>query len=409
MFFYLKLAWLNIFRNKRRTIISGLAIAIGLAALIYVDALYKGMAINIIDNITKSFIADGQIHRKGFRAQQEVELTINGLDKVVNRLKKEKIVDKFSLRTYSFSMISSSNNVSSVMLVGVDPEKEKDIAQIDDAIIKGDYFKSEKGNEIIIGKKLAEILEVRLGDRIVVTVAQAHSSELSQELFRVGGIYFFNNPQLDKGMAFIKIDKARKMLNIGDGAHEIAIKFKRGVSRRHIDKLDFWKRYSTNNNEALSWMGLYPQMKMVFEMTGLGTAIVGFILFAIVALVIINSLFMSIYERMFEFGVLRAIGTRPGGAFKMIVFESGALGAFSVIVGIILGFIITYIFTKVGIDYTGIEMMGVTIKNLIYPVMTINQFIIYPVVVFFITLIIGIYPGIYAAKLKPAEALRKSL
>jgi len=409
MLFYLKLAWRNILRNKRRTIISGMAIAIGLAALIYVDALYKGMEINIIDNITKSFISDGQIHRKGFREKQDVELTINKLDKVLNRLKKEKIVDKFSLRTYSFSMISSSNNVSSVMLVGVNPENEKHISQIDDAIVKGEYFKSKKGNEIIIGKKLAEILEVQLGDRIVVTVAQAGSSELSQELFRVGGIYFFNNPQLDKGMAFIKISKARKMLNIGNGAHEIATKFKKGVNRKYIDRLGFWKRYSVDDNEALSWMGLFPQMKMIFQMAGMASAMVGFILFAVVALVIINSLFMSIYERMFEFGVLRAIGTRPKGVFKMIILESGALGVFSIIIGIILGFIITFIYSKVGIDYTGIEMMGVTLKNLVYPVMTINQFIIYPVVVFFITLIIGIYPGIYAAKLKPAEALRKSL
>jgi len=409
MLFYIKLAWRNIFRNKRRTIISGLAIAIGLAALIYVDALYKGMEINIIDNITKSFITDGQIHRKGFKQKQEVELTIKDLDNVINKLKNEQIVDKFSIRTYSFSMISSSNNVSSIMLVGVNPETEEQISQIDDAIIKGGYFKGNDNNEIVIGKKLAEILEVEIGDRIVITVAQANSSELSQELFKIGGIYYFNNPELDKGMAFIRIDKSRKMLNIKNNAHEIAIRFRSDIDRKNIDKLDFWKRYSTNDNEALSWMGLFPQMKIVFEMTALGTALVGLILFAIVALVIINSLFMSIYERMFEFGVLRAVGTRPLTAFKMIIFESGALGFFSIIIGIIIGFIITYIFSKVGIDYTGIEMMGVTIKNLMYPVLTIKQFIIYPILVFFITLIIGIYPGIYAARLKPAEALRKSL
>ncbi len=409
MFFYWKLAWRNIFRNKRRTIISGLAIAIGLAALIYVDALYKGMEANIIDNITKSFVSDGQIHRKGFRKKQEITLTINNLNKVLANLKKESIVDIFSPRTYAFSMITSSNNVSSVMLIGIEPEKEKIISQIDDALIKGDYFKGKNENQIIIGKKLAENLEVEVGDRIVVTTAQAHSSELSQELFRVGGIYYFNNPKLDKGMAFIKIGKARKMLNLGIEAHEIAIRFKKGVNRRYIDKLGFWKKYSVNDNEALSWMGLFPQMKFIFEMTNLSIAITGLILFAIVALVIINSLFMSIYERMFEFGVLRAIGTRPTGAFKMIILESAALGSLSVIIGMILGFMITYIYSKIGIDYTGIEMMGVTLKNLIYPILTVKQFIIYPVAVFFITLIIGIYPGIYAAKLKPAEALRKSL
>jgi ABC-type lipoprotein release transport system permease subunit len=409
MLLYIKLAWRNIFRNKRRTIISGLAIAIGLASLIYVDALYIGMKNNIVDNITKSFMSDGQIHRKGFRQRQEVELTINNIDDVIKNLKKEEIVNRFSVRAYGFSMISSSNNVGSVILVGIDPDKERYISQMDDAIIKGDYFKGEKGNQIIIGKKLAEILEVELGDRIVVTVAQANSSELSQELFRVSGIYFLNNPQFDKGMAFIKLGKARKMLNIGTGGHEIAIKLKKGIDRIHIEKLSIWKKYSSKGNEAISWIGIMPQMKMMFEMTNLSLSLIGFILFAIVALVIINSLFMSIYERMFELGVLRAIGTRPSGAFKMIIFESGALAVFSIILGIVLGYLITLVFTKIGIDYTGIEMMGITIKNIIYPVIELRQFIIYPIIVFFITILVGIYPGIYAAKLQPAEALRKSL
>ncbi len=409
MSLYLKLAWRNIFRNKRRTIISGIAIAIGLASLIYVDALYIGMKINIVDNITKSFISDGQIHRKGFRQRQEVELTVNNPDKVIKALKKNKMISDFSLRTYSFSMISSSNNVNSVLLVGIEPDKEKTISQIDDAIIKGNFFEGKGDNQIVIGKKLADILEVGIGDRIVITAAQAHSSELSQELFRVSGIYYLNNPEMDKGMAFIKIGKAQKMLNIGDNFHEIALKFKKGTDLLNIDKLPFWKNFSKNGNEALSWMGLFPQMKVMFEMTNLSLALVGLILFAIVALVIINSLFMSIYERMFEFGVLRAIGTRPLVAFKLIILESAALGIFSILIGIIFGFIITLIYTKIGIDYSGIEVMGVTIKNIIYPVMELRQFIIYPVIVFFITLIIGIYPGIYAAKLKPAEALRKSL
>ncbi len=409
MIFYIKLAFRNILRNKRRSIISGLAIAIGVSALIYVDALYKGMENNIIDNITKSFASDGQIHRKNFREIQNVELTINNLNKIIENLKNEKIIDTFSLRTYSFSMISSPNNVSSILLVGIEPESEKKISQIDDSIIKGSYLKEEDKNTIVLGEKLAEILEVQVGDRVVITVAQAKNSELSQELFRVSGIYFFNNPQFDKGMAFINIRKAREMLNIGNSAHEIAIRFIKKIDRKHIDKLDFWKRYSKYGNEALSWMEIFPQMRIVFEMSGIATAIMGLILFAIVALVIVNSLFMSIYERMFEFGVLRALGTRPFVVFKMIIFESALLGLLSILIGILLGFIITYISSKTGIDYTGIEMMGVTIKNMIYPVINLNQFIIYPISVFIITILIGVYPALYAAKIKPSKALRKSL
>jgi ABC-type antimicrobial peptide transport system permease subunit len=136
--------------------------------------------------------------------------------------------------------------------------------------------------------------------------------------------------------------------------------------------------------------------------------IMGVILFGVVVFGIINTLFMSLYERMFEFGVLRAVGTRPFGMARLILFEAGALAILSIGLGVILGFVVTYIFTKLGIDYTGIEMMGVTIQELIYPVITIKPFILYSFWVFVFTIITGLYPARYAAKMSPAVAMRRS-
>ncbi len=135
----------------------------------------------------------------------------------------------------------------------------------------------------------------------------------------------------------------------------------------------------------------------------------GIILFGIVAFGIINTLFMSLYERLFEFGVLRAVGTRPSGVRKLIVFEAGALSILSIIIGSILGFIITFIVTKTGIDYRGIEFAGTTFHELIYPVIHFQQFIIYPAALFLFTLFIGLYPALIAGRMSIANALRKSL
>jgi ABC-type lipoprotein release transport system permease subunit len=404
----LKLAWRNIFRNKRRTIIAGIAIGIGLTSLIYVDALFVGMKVSIIKEATASFLGQGQIHRDGYRETQEVDKTINDIDKLVNKLKNDNRIDKFTLRTFSLGMVNSPSNVRPMMLVGIDSEEEKYLSRIDDAILKGSFFKGNNQRDIIIGKKFAEILEVGVGDRIVITVSQAKTEEFSQEMFKVSGIFYFNNPEFDKGIAFIRINKAQKMLNIGNRAHEIALKFK-NIDKKNIDKLSFWKEYSQDGNEALSWMKLLPQLKIVFEMTNLSIFIIGLILFAVIALVIINSLFMSIFERMFEFGVLKAVGTGAFNIAKLIILESSSLAILSIGMGIIGGFILTYIYSKTGIDYTGIEMMGVTIQNILYPVIQIRQFITYPIIVFFLTSIIGIYPAIYAAKMSPSEAMRKSL
>ena len=403
----IKLAWRNIFRNKRRTLIAASAIGIGLAALIFVDAFMIGLSENMVRTATASFLGDAQIHREGFRDAQEVALTIQALDAVTEGLAKEEIVEHFTQRTLAPGMITAPANVIAIALVGVHPPTERFLSQIDDAITEGVYFEGDNNRDIVIGVKLAEILEIGLGDRVVVTVAQAESGDLSQEMFRISGIYHFAGEEMNTGMAFVRIEKAQEMLAIGNAAHEIAIKFI-SLAYTQDPTLPFWETYSEHGNEVLSWTELMSELTAILEMTKISKYIMGVILFGVVVFGIINTLFMSLYERMFEFGVLRAVGTRPFGMARVILFEAGALAIVSIVLGMVLGFLVTILLNQIGIDYTGIEMVGVTMQELIHPVMTVEQFIIYPVWLFIFTIIAGLYPARYAAKMSPAAAMRRS-
>jgi ABC-type lipoprotein release transport system permease subunit len=158
----------------------------------------------------------------------------------------------------------------------------------------------------------------------------------------------------------------------------------------------------------MGWTRILPQLSTALGMTGFSLTIVGLILFAVVSLGIVNTLFMSLYERMFEFGVLRAVGTRPGSIFRLIVSEAAALAAIAVLLGIVLSLAALWIVGQIGIDYTGIEYAGVTFREKIYPVMRPAQFVLYPCCVFALTLLVSIYPATYAARLTPARAMRKS-
>ncbi len=402
-----KLAWRNIFRNKRRTFIAATAIGIGLTALIFIDAFMIGMEETMIRTATASFLGDAQIHREGFRDVQEVSLTVQALDSVTENLAKEEIVEQFTQRTLASSMITSPANVSAINLVGIHPLTEKFLSLIDDAITEGVYFEGDNSRDIVIGAKLAEILEIELADRVVVTVAQAGTGELSQEMFRISGIYHFADEAMNSGMAFVRIEKAQEMLAIGKDVHEIAIKFT-SIAYSQDTALSFWDTYSQHGNEALSWTELMSQLTVVLEMTKYSKYIMGVILFGVVVFGIINTLFMSLYERMFEFGVLRAVGTRPFGMARVILFEAGALAIVSIGLGAILGFVLTAALAHVGIDYTGIEMMGVTMQEFIYPVLEVQQFIIYPIWVFIFTIIAGLYPARHVAKMAPVDAMRRS-
>jgi len=405
---YIKLAWRNVLRNKRRTFIAGTAIGIGLAALIYTDALVVGMERNMIRAATASFLGEGQIHSAAFRETFAIDQTVNNSGRVVAGLESDTLVQSFTTRTLAFAMISSPANMTAVTMVGVDPRREPDLSQVDEAIIEGNFLDGGGERDILIGNKLAELLEVRLGDRVVVTAAQAHTGDLAQEMFRISGIFFLNIAEMDQSMAFVRLGKAQSMLDLGTEVHEIAITFVDPKYSRNT-ALPFWDAYSTDGNQALGWPEILPELKAAFELSRFSTVLVGLILFGVVALGIVNTLFMSLYERMYEFGVMRAVGTSPFAIGRLIVLEAGALAVVSIVLGVILGFVATYISMRIGFDYGGIDFAGVTFTELLYPVMQVSQFIYYPIAVFLFTALVSLYPASFAARIIPAAAMRKSL
>jgi len=371
------------------------------------DALIEGMGRSLIRSATASFLGDGQIHGSGYREMPELETTIEDSQSLVRKLGADDRIAHFTERVLSFAMITSPANLAAVQLVGINPATEAGVSQVDDAIREGTFFQGTDPRDIVIGNQLAENLEVGIGDRVVVTVAQAKTGELSQEMFRVTGIFRFNVPDMDRGTIFIRIEKAQDMLNLGPDIHEIAVTLK-DPSFDGNQEIPLWKDYSTAGNEAAGWPVLLPQLKMVMDLSQFSLAIMGLILFAIVALGILNTLFMSLHERMFEFGVLRAVGTRPGTMAGFILAEAAALAVVALVLGIALGTLAIAVFAHYGLDYTGIEAMGVTFRELLYPVFRLQQFTLYPAAVFFSTLLIGLYPAVHAARLEPADAMRRS-
>jgi ABC-type lipoprotein release transport system permease subunit len=408
MLFTAKLAWRNLFRNKRRAVIAGTAIGVGLASMIFSDALMQGMLGQIIKSATAAYLGEGQIHRRGFRLTQEAGLTIADAAMVRAALERDPDVEALAPRAEGFGMITSPTDVSSVLFVGVDPEREKLLSRVDENIREGAFFASANERDLVIGAGLADTLAVGLGDRVVITVAQAAGGDLSQDMFRVSGIYRFGVQEMDKGFAFVRLAKAQEMFGVGDGIHEIALKFK-DIGFAAKENNAFWERYSAGGNEAVSWTALLPQLRDVLGLFWISLAFMAVILFGIVAFGIINTLFMSLYERMFEFGVLRAVGTRPSGVRRLIVFEAGALALLSIVIGAALGLVITLIVTKTGIDYSGIEFAGTAFYEPLYPTLQARQFVVYPLGTLLFTLLVGLYPARVAGKLRIADALRKSL
>ena len=402
----LKLAWRNLWRNRTRTWLSALVIAIGLVAMIFMDTMMVGMNTNMVKNATDSLMGHAQMHALGFRDEQDVKLTINDLDQALLQLEKHPDLKARSLRIVTQSMLSSSGGGEPVFSLGVDPEEEQLLSKFDEAIIEGEYLDSVSGQKLILGWKLAEKLELGLGDRLVLTAADAESGEMVQELFRLSGIFKTGEEKMDASMVLVARKTLQSMLKLEGRIHQIALRYSKltqdGTPVNTLKKPD-----DSSKNELLLWTELMPSLYMISQMTDLSMAIMGTILFLIIALGITNTLLMGLYERMFEFGVIKSIGTTPWQAARIMLFEAVCLGFVSIIVGLILALFVTALFANYGIDYIGIEFSGVTFQEKIYPSYKWSRLVLYPFMSLGFTILASLYPAFKLWKMLPVEALRK--
>lgn len=198
------------------------------------------------------------------------------------------------------------------------------------------------------------------------------------------------------------------MLGIGAAVHQVAFNLS-DASRASDPDLPLFAELSDEAVIAEGWTDLMPQLASMLQMTGYSTLIVGVILFILAALGVINGIFMSIYERTWEFGVLLAIGTRRTTLFGLILAESLLLGLGAVLLGLGVGWLVTLWSASVGIDYGSMEIAGVSLAEVIRPELRAWQFTVLPVWVLVLTLVASLYPAAHAARLNPARALHKSL
>lgn len=403
-----KLAIRNLFRNTRRTILTAILISFSLMALIMADGLILGMKDLLVSSLTKNLVGEAQLHRKGFRDNFDVDFYFTGTDDLVADLRGRPEVTEVASRVLSGGMVSSSYNVATGMVFGIDAEAEARIGNIKKAIIEGQYLTGERG-EIMLGRPMAELLEVSLGDRIVITLSEAGGGDLSQALFRVSGIYYFGLREIDHNTVFINADQARQAVGISaDASHELVMVFEdSSVSREKTSTV-----FDDFNNEQLelkSWMELNEDIATMLELFGLSTLIIGSILFLLASLGVINSMFMSIYERLYEFGVARAIGTTPWQLAQLILCEALLLGIGSCLFGAVIGYGLISYTTLHGLPLGEFEMSGIALSGNIATQMQLSQFTELPFYIILLTLVAALYPARFASKIVPTEALSRSL
>jgi len=414
----LTLAIRNLFRNTRRTLLTILLIATSLSALILTDALSRGMTQTMVENLTHTLAGEAQIHHRGFRDNFSTDLYIADVEPIENRLAQDPRITAYANRVISGGMISSTYNISAGLIYGVNAAAERQVSKLEQAVTRGEYLSGSdyllgsdasqaSATEIMIGEPLADLLEVGLGDRIVITLAAADTGELAQALFRVSGTFLFGNREIDENLVFINLTQARKLLEI-QGSHEIAVRFNE-PDNNSVTSASALQHFNTPSIEALGWRALNPEIDAMLDMTGYSTLIVGTILFLLASLGVVNAMFMSIYERIYEFGVAKAIGTRPSQLFFLIMTEALLLALISCLIGMLLAAATCLWFAETGIPLGDMEISGVAMSDSIPTVMAWSQFTSLPLYVLALIMVAALYPARFAARITPTDALHRSL
>ena len=398
------LAWRNIWRNKKRSLIIIAAIAAGLLSGLFASAVMFGVFESLVNSTIDRDLGHIQIHSSKFEDEKLLADTIPDYQFILQVIKNQEFVSGVSPRIVLEGMGSSATTSTGLRIVGINPANEKTVTTIYKRIVAGNYFEEEKKNQILIGKKLADDLGISENSKIVLSF-QDFEGNIIYGAFRVSGIFETESSVFDKMNVFLEENDLFSLLNVEPVYHEVAIRLN---SVQNVDSVHANLSNELSDLSVKSWKELAPELKLMDEMIGLELNIfLAIILFALL-FGITNTMLMSVMERVREFGVLMAIGMKRRRVFAMIIIETILLSLVGGVIGIILASISIALVGDVGINLSAFTegFTAYSISPVLYPILPISFYISISLMILITAIFSAFYPAIKAIKLKPAQAIR---
>ncbi len=416
-----KFAWRNIWRNKRRTLFTTMAIAIGMITLIFAKSYIGGIMTNSVESVVKAQIGHIRIAHKEYLRLERIfpkENLITDISKVRKLLSLVTEINHIDERI-KFPLLLSYKDVNEPCIaIGIDPvaiDKSMDLSK---TVIKGKYFDSDQ-TKLIIGKGLAEKMKVDINNELLLVTTDINYSTYALP-FNIKGIFETGYSVFDKHVLYIPIEKAREMLDAPETAHEILLflenpKEAEMVAGKIKSILD--QNFPENQYQVIP----YQQSDMVRSFLPMIEKVFGkiiMIVMLIVALVILNTMLMAVMERFQEIGILKAMGLKNHNIIAMIFIEAFCIGTIGAVIGGTIGGAISAYVEKTGINFE--QMMGTEVwdnidipmpffSKIIYPEFTIEILISSVIFGIFITLLAVVYPAYKSSKMLPVDAFRSKL
>ena len=399
------LAYRNLWRNHRRTIIMLAAITLGVWAMIIMIAMMRGMVEDMLQDGLETLPGHVQAHHPDFLDDPSISNLIPLSDTELAATLQQAGVAVWASRIKVPAVITSERESRGVTLLGIDPARERGLTFVDYDEVEGRFLNSVDDNGIVIGRKLADKLETELGKRIVI-MSQNPDNEIADRGFRVVGLFEANMDAIEEGFVFVAKQTAQTLLEVPDQVTEV---FALGDDYRDVDVLLSQMSVLRENGvlvqpwaEVDTFLGAMVGMMDGFVLVWI------IVIFLAMSFGLVNTLVMAVFERVREIGLMLALGMKPSSILGQIILESLLLLAIGLLIGNVLAWA-TIQPLKSGIDVSavaeGMQMMGVS--STLYPKLMLSDIVLTNVVVLVLGFIASLSPAWRASRYEPVEAITK--
>jgi len=401
----LRLAWRNLWRNTRRTLIMLAAVVVGVWAMVFMTALMRGMVDQMVKDGIRTLPGHVQVHDPTYKDDPSVANSLPPPDADLLAALDSPDVVAWASRVKVPAVISSERSTRGVVLVGIDPERERDLSFVAGDLADGRFLESPEDDGLIVGRKLLERLETDLGKRVVV-MSQDRENEIADRGFRVVGVYESQLQAQEDAFVFTGLDTVQGLLKMGDQVSEIAVL---GTDYRHVDGLRDHVAAAAGPGERVeTWAALDPYLGSMLPMMDGFVLVWIVVVFLALAFGLVNTLVMAVFERVREIGLMLALGMTPGSIRAQIIAESTMLLTLGLLVGDVLAWATVRPLEK-GIDLSivgeGMEMFGAA--SVLYPAFRWEDVLLANVVVLVLGFVASLSPAVRASRYEPVEAITK--
>jgi ABC-type lipoprotein release transport system permease subunit len=399
-----RLGWRNVLRNRRRSAVILVAIAVGLWSMLVFAAFTRGWSNDVRHNAIETLTGHLQVHAPGYLDDPSVDRTLAPPDKALLALLDGPQVAAWASRVRVPAVVMSERETAGVTLVGIDPAREAGLSFVAHAVNEGRGLAGPDGDGILVGRKLAERLRTGLGKRVVV-MSQARDHSVADRGFPVVGVYDADRSSTEMSFVFVGRARAQAMLGLGSRVSELSVMLR---DPSQLDAFFSRARAAAVGEDVEPWTALEP---MAQAMVALGEAwiwIFYVVMYVAMAFGLVNTLLMAVLERTREFGLVQALGMKPRLILEQVLAESFVLLAAGLLAGGLLAGV-TLALLRGGIDFSafaeGAEMWGM--GKVIYPTLGLADVASAVAFVVVLGVLASLYPALRAARKVPVEAITR--